>query len=428
MKRKLVALDGSLAARLWMAMAMAGCAGDDGAQGPAGPAGPAGPSGSNGSDGDPGLPGPGGGAAASSLVFADVGFPRTNVEKHQVRTSSVAGLNGQSLAIGFQPILRSNQDPARPNRTCDLAASPSTCVGTLLDVNGRPMRDDGGEIMVSNANDFTSLLQANGTRYLINSFEWFPSAIYVTQLAQNTATGALTPVASHAIDLGPVDGLYRTCAGSITPWGTHISSEEAQVDARPVHAAAGWQQLAATGHYSEIRAMVRYLGLDLTDGNSDGLPDVAFDSFTAAYTPYFHGWNVEVSADSYGVWSAAKHYAMGRLGLEMSYVMPDRKTAFITDDVDNGGFFMFVADQAGNLSAGTLYAMRAYQTTAVAGQFSADIEWVNLGHATDDEIRAMIHPASGPRKLFGDIFEVSAANPSTSRPCAPPARARSSSA
>jgi len=418
MKRSWTALESLLAA----AVCLAGCSGEDGAPGPQGPAGPAGPSGpdgsdgsngnngsdgSNGGDGTAGPAGPEGpqGQGAAWLSFADVGFARTNAEKHQVRTAGRANVNGREVTIGYQAILRSHQDPARPDRACDLVASPATCVGTLLAANGQAMRDDGGELMVSNANDFTSLLAIGTNKFLVNAFEWYPSAIYVTRLAQS-ATGELTATASHAVDLAPVDGLYRTCAGSITPWETHISSEEAQVDARPVQAATSWAQLAATSHYSEIKAMVRYLGLDLTDADSDGLPDLAFDSFASAYTPYFHGWNVEVVVNSSGGATATKHYAMGRLGFELGYVMPDRKTAFMTDDVVNGGFFMFIADVAGKLDAGTLYAMRSYQTSAVGGGFTADLEWVNLGHATDAEIRALIHPTTGARTTFTDLFDV----------------------
>ncbi len=437
MRRNLGAVAGVLVAG-WFVV---GCVGEDGAAGPQGPAGPAGPngndgtngtngtSGTNGSDGTNGTNGTNGtdgalgpqgpqgpqGPGTRWLSFADVGFARTHLEKHQVRTAALANLDGEQISIGYQPILRSNQDPARPNRECDLVNSPATCVGTLLTSTGHVMHDDGGEPMVSNANDFTSLLDVAGHKFLVNSFEWYPSAIYVTRLHQDPVSGALEAVSSHAVDLADVDGLYRSCAGSITPWNTHISSEEAQVDARSVQAATTWAQLAATSRYGEIKAMVRYLGLDLTDANSDGLPDVAFDSFSSLYTPYFHGYNVEVSVDASGAAVATKHYAMGRLGIELAYVMPDQKTAFITDDVVNGGFFMYAADQAGDLSAGTLYAQRVYQTTTPGGAFRADIEWISLGHASDAEIRAMLHPHTGARTTFNDIFEV--ANASSDGTC-----------
>ena len=42
---------------------------------------------------------------------------------------------------------------------------------------------------------------------------------------------------------------------------------------------------------------------------------------------------------------------------------------------------MFVADAAGDLSAGTLYAARFYQTSNGSLLGAADVEWISLGHA-----------------------------------------------
>jgi uncharacterized protein len=384
-----------------------GANGNDGTNGGKGADGTNGADGANGTNGANGPQGPEGppGAGTSWLSFADVGFPRTNLEKHQVRASALANVNGTELTIGYQPILRSGQDPAAVGKKCDLANSPATCAGAQLAVNGKVMLDDGGEPMVSNYNDFSSLLDVGGNKFLVHSFESYPAALYVTKLSQDAATGMLSATSTHSVDLASIDGLYRSCAGSITPWKTHISAEEAQVDARAVDAATTWQELAATSRYGEIRSMVRYLGMDLTDANNDGIPDVAFSAFKSTYSSYFHGFAVEVALDASGAPTVAKHYAMGRLGMELAYVMPDQKTTFMTDDVTNGGLFMFVADTAGKLDAGSLYAMRVYQSTPPGGAFKADIEWVSLGHATDAEVSALIHPANGVRIKFSDMFD-----------------------
>ena len=50
--------------------------------------------------------------------------------------------------------------------------------------------------------------------------------------------------------------------------------------------------------------------------------------------------------------------------------MPDQRTVFMTDDGDNVGWYKFVADAAGDLSSGRLYA-------ANGGSFT--ISWVFLG-------------------------------------------------
>ncbi|WP_394841904.1 DUF839 domain-containing protein [Pendulispora brunnea] len=388
-----------------------GCSGDDGANGASGGNGNNGKDGANGNDAPQAPPA----NAARWLSFGDVGFPRTNLEKNQVRASGKANVDGKEVPIGYQPILRSGQDPSRPDKKCDLVASPSTCAGAQLAKDGTLLKDDGGEPMISNQNDFSSLLDVGGNKFLVHSFESYPAALYVTKLTQ-ADTGALSATATKAIDLSSIDGLYRSCAGSITPWGTHLSGEEAQVDARPVDAAATWEALGKTGRWGEIKLMGRYLGLDFTDANGDGAPDANVSAFQSAYSAYFHGYAVEVALDANGTPAVKKHYAMGRLGMELAYVMPDKKTVFLTDDVTNGTLLMFVADAAGDLGAGNLYAMRVYQTAPAGGTFQADIEWVPLGHATDAEISALIHPAGGPRIKFQDIFD--AADVQTGNTCA----------
>ena len=42
--------------------------------------------------------------------------------------------------------------------------------------------------------------------------------------------------------------------------------------------------------------------------------------------------------------------------------MPDKRTVYITDDSTNGMFLKFVADAAGDLSSGRLYAAKMTQT------------------------------------------------------------------
>ena len=80
--------------------------------------------------------------------------------------------------------------------------------------------------------------------------------------------------------------------------------------------------------------------------------------------------------------------------------MPDNKTAFFGDDGNYTVTFMYVADKEKDLSAGTLYAAKFVQTSAENGG-SGELVWVKLGHATDDEVRAIIDKGT----KFSDIFE-----------------------
>ena len=126
--------------------------------------------------------------------------------------------------------------------------------------------------------------------------------------------------------------------------------------------------------------------------------------------PYYYGWTPEVKISSTGEAEYSKHYAMGRFSHELSYVMPDNKTVYLSDDGTNVGLFMYVADTAEDLSAGTLYAAKWTQTSEVGiGAGEANITWVNLGHATNSEIRAYLDPdgdiSTRDGLNFSDIFE-----------------------
>lgn len=62
--------------------------------------------------------------------------------------------------------------------------------------------------------------------------------------------------------------------------------------------------------------------------------------------PYFYGYTVEVGAvNVQGDTEVAAHYAMGRVAIGLAYVMPDQKTAYISDDGTNVGLYKFIADR-----------------------------------------------------------------------------------
>jgi hypothetical protein len=346
------------------------------------------------------------------LSFEDVGFASTREEKHKVRASTRVNLNGKEISIGYTELLRGDRDPSRPQRVCDKENSPTTCLGALITATGQPLRDDMGKPLVTNAHDNTSLHQIGDKFFMVNSTESIPAAMFVTSLSQDAATGALTATATRSLDMRPVDGFWYSCAGTKSPWGTHLASEEFPPDARITYGSTSWADLrtraTSTPTFSEYKLAAQYWGVDLTDANMDGTPDGNYSDFLAKFSPYFYGFAVEAALDANGQATLKKHYAMGRHSMEVPYVMPDNKTVLITDDGTNVTLSMFVADTAGDLSAGTLYVMRAYQTTPPgSADFIADLDWVNLGHATNAQIHALLHPPAGtPRITFSDIFEV----------------------
>ncbi|MEA3227915.1 MAG: choice-of-anchor I family protein, partial [Campylobacterota bacterium] len=120
-----------------------------------------------------------------------------------------------------------------------------------------------------------------------------------------------------------------------------------------------------------------------------------------------YGWTPEVSIETNGDATYTKHYAMGRMSHELSYVMPDRKTVYLSDDGTNVGLFMFVADKMEDLSAGTLYGAKWIQNSDVDGG-RADLSWIKLGHATDADIKTILDPdnkvETNDAPIFSDIF------------------------
>ncbi|WP_322401808.1 PhoX family protein [Massilia luteola] len=188
-----------------------------------------------------------------------------------------------------------------------------------------------------------------------------PSPIAVLTLDQDKTTGKLTLVKYHNVDTSGVNGLWITCGASLSPWGTHLSSEEYEPNA---FTAAGEDQ---------FKSFSKNLYGDEAKAN-----------------PYNYGHLPEVTVNADGTASIKKHYCMGRISHELVQVLGDNRTVIMGDDATNSGYFVFVADKEKDLSAGTLYVAK------VGAGFSLDpagspapLTWLRLGAATSDEIRAL---------------------------------------
>lgn len=206
-----------------------------------------------------------------------------------------------------------------------------------------------------------------------------PMAMNLTVLEQNRRDGKLTPARIANIDFSGTEGLWIPCNGSTTPWQTHLGSEEYEPDAR---------------HFETkpLAAMNAYLGTPGKLASEGGA------------NAYHYGHIVEVKVKRDGSTQAIKHYAMGRLAFELGDVMADRRTVYFGDDGDDVIRAMFVADKAGDLSSGTLYAAKWHQESG-ENFGRARLSWLRLGHANDAEIKALI--TRGIR--FSDIWEVASA-------------------
>ncbi len=314
----------------------------------------------------------------TSLSFAGVPVPTTDAAKRTVQASPTVTVDGERHAIGYQVLMRSGD------------AIGGNTFGQVFDREGNPVVETDGSEFISNDNDFSSLIQKGDRLFNITHFESRPGAMYLTELEQDAATGQLSPVATRSIDFAAFGGLWVPCAGSVTPWNTHLGSEEYPPDARGVEAAQSPDEID-----DYFKPMLRYFGIA-----DPFAADVTIEQIKQTFNPYLYGYPVEVALDDAGLETVNKRYAMGRIALELAYVMPDRKTVYLSDDGANVGFFMFVADEAGDLTAGTLYAARWTQTSEENGG-SADISWIDLGHATQAQVRGVVNAGIA----FSDMFD-----------------------
>lgn len=303
----------------------------------------------------------------------------------------------RAFALGYRPLFLTGDAVPDGNGGRVLA-------GGVTDIHGRPILDTSGPVptpLFSDCPDGYSLVQVLGAQvpgvrgnplFAVVQFEYttrdaagrglygrLPSPMAVLTLDQDPRTGALELVRYHALDTAGVHGLWTPCGASLTPWNTHLASEEMEPDA------------VTAGSDEKFRAFSRHLFGDETTAN-----------------PYHYGHVPEVTVRPDGTGSLRKLYGMGRFSHELCQVMPDRRTVLMSDDATNAGLFLFIADKAEDLSAGTLYAATAVQRKGAAidrgGVF--DLGWVRLGHATSAEVEALADRLSAP-----DIVETAATDP-----------------
>jgi len=307
---------------------------------------------------------------AGTIEFSEAPVPRTDAEKRAILSSPQAIVDGVTVEFGYNTILRSGQTGIQdPN---------GFHFGQLHDIYGRPLLAEDGSAYIANDNDFSSLLRGTDSKlYMVSHFESRPGAMYLTEVAQDPNNGHLTALRTRPLDFSHLNGGWVHCAGSVTPWGTHLGSEEYEPDAKQ------WRDGTITEYNA---AMATYFGAIPAEAGS-------------VMNPYDYGYPVEIKVDNFDSARVEKHYAMGRLALELGYVMPDGKTVYMSDDGTNVGLFRFVALRPGDLSAGSLWVAQWNQKDST-GAGIANINWTYLGWATNEEVREWIE-----RYRFEDIFD-----------------------
>lgn len=329
-----------------------------------------------------------------SMAAPDLSQPARMATTWVASTLTVGeGRRRQTFELGYETFFLTGQKVPTPQGGEILA-------GGCFDAKGQPIldvTDPGQRQFFSDCPDGMSLITRPGARsrkrgcervFAVVQFEYtsrnakgdamyglLPSPIAVLSLDQDRRTGRLSLAAYHNVDTSGVHGLWITCGASLSPWGTHLSSEEYEPDAT-----------LATN--SLLQGFSRNLFGD-----------------AAQARPYHYGHLPEVSVNADGTGSIRKHYCLGRISHELVQVCPDQRTVLMGDDTTHGGAFMFVADRRADLSAGTLYVAKWNQTSGV-GPGAATLSWIALGHASSDEIEALADTLNA-----SDILDVKTSDP-----------------
>lgn len=321
-------------------------------------------------------------ATLSSVEFVAMDAPTTAALRADSYTSASVKLSysdatSKTQALKYNTIFKTGD--TLKNGTADVIA------GAYFDINGNPIIDNSvpatAEPFYSDCPDGNELIAlanptvpgvAGNTLFLVTQYEYksrdnagvsmygkLPSQITVTTLDQDKTTGALKAVKHFNVDTKPVHGLWITCASSLSPWNTFLSSEEYEPDA--VNIASN----------TMFQAFSQNLFGDATKAN-----------------PYHYAHVPEVTVNPDGSASIVKHYCLGRVARELVEVCPDNKTVLMGDDGANTGLFMFIADKEKDLSAGTLYVAKWTQTLATAGG-AATLTWIKLGSTTSGYVEAL---------------------------------------
>ena len=350
-------------------------------------------------------------------AFTESPYPETSTNQQKNLASDYIIYKGSMQPLKYTELIRSGTKVsgvtfAQILNTSDATIPHSSTLGTIYDA---AIGKDHSDTMVSNMEDFVSLLKTRNiaspeTVWAVVHLEDRPANIQVLQLEQAADTGILTVKKIHKADFSADNGLIATCAGSVSPWNTHLGGEEWGVP----------DSLRWDSNTAGAFAAAKDLGSDILALRHLGHHDKDLATIKKSWTPYMHRWVNEVSIDDSKsadepVITATKHYSMGRYSIELPYcVDATPQVCYITDDSNTGVAAMFTPDKANDLSAGTLYAMKVTQTsTKSVGGGMFDVEWVSLGHANDTEIKTLATTKqdydsnSSPRYIqFTDMFEI----------------------
>jgi uncharacterized protein len=332
--------------------------------------------------------------AASSVEFIGMNAPSTpeqmakayseaKVIIHTASGGKIERALSYEMLFGVKDKVGTNKNPA----------------GQLYSASMKPLMDPFGKPLIAETPDSNSLLNVDGSLYLVTHYEydWIlsdgssveksttwhnraPMSMTLTSISQDAKSGKLKATEQYPIDFSSVGGIWIPCFGSQTPWNTHLGSEE---DYDLYFTAS-----SGKNHKAALKGL-------------KAMSELYFEGKKEA-NPYDYGYITEVAVGSKGDTKVSKHYAMGRGTWEMAKIMSDEKTAFFGDDGAQVGLYMYIGDAAKNLDSGTLYAAVWKQTNEDGAKDGgqATLSWIKLGHANSKEVAEWKNTHT-----FNDIFE-----------------------
>lgn len=320
---------------------------------------------------------------ANNLQFETVSTPKTaSKAESTLQVSPKIQVGNETQSLSYRRLLRVGERDAS-----------GEIFGAIKDRTGQVLKNKDGTPLLCNGTqpsakgsgvDHISILQRNGRLFAIFQFECGIGALYKAELLQSE-NGELSvkPGSLAYISQDDYFGGWVHCAGSTTPWQSHLGSEEYEPDAR--------YALSDNGYGAEL--IEKYWRIA-----TGQVPP----------SPYYYGWMPEVRMTDEGKVAYQKHYAMGRFSHELGLVMPDQRTVYLTDDGGRVGLFMFVADKPRDLSQGYLYAAKWQQVSGRNGG-QANLSWVSMGHASNADIDRLLNPDQQVNThdaiQFEDIFD-----------------------
>jgi secreted PhoX family phosphatase len=374
---------------------------------------------------------------ATAVIFNASSNPSTVAQRASVFTDATIDITYSdssvktAQALSFVELFRTGDTLTKPPASGGgqiIAAGYTRPDGLtpLLDTDGKQMFSDcvDGQSLIKLSNPSVPGVSGN-TLFLVTQYEYksvfaaggsaygkLPCPMTITTLEQNAQTGALSVKYQYSVPTASVRGLWITCGGSLSPWNTHLSSEEYEPDAwlvmlRKTKGSALTSSELTTWQTSQMSKANASLSRFFEFSRNTLDTTSTSDTQTTA-NPYHYGHLPEVTVNPDGTGSIKKHYCLGRISRELVQVMPDNKTVLMGDDYTGGALFMFIANTAGDLSAGTLYGAKMTQTSADSGG-TFTLSWVKLGSASNAEIEALADTLS-PR----DIVDVRFTDPSDS--------------